>query len=151
MPTVPSPRAALLALAAAAALVGCSAEAPTPRVTVYAEGDSVNTEASQYCFDDQDPTAQECREDEVTPPELEVTQGGKVLINVDRDIEERTWLVAFNGQQATNVQTESSTEITVGDLGQEGTGTLDVFAVEAADDDTLQPVGQWSFRLVRKG
>jgi hypothetical protein len=83
------------ALLATLALAGC--DKPTPPVTFYSSGTAVDTRASLWCFELEDPES--CREDELAVPQLPV-RNGQLSVNVTTEIAERGWYVSAGGQQA---------------------------------------------------
>jgi hypothetical protein len=141
-------RTTACAVGALLALTAC--EKPTPLVTVVSGGASVYTEASTWCFEDQDPP--ECSEHEPGTPSLSVRGGETIGIDVDKELAEEGWQIAlalasapeeadqpwgeqdghyFSFELPANIPTDSALLLTVLIPGGEGE----------------EPRGLWQFRL----
>lgn len=91
------------------ALAGCGLQQPTPLVTVVSGAKSVHTEASRFCFEDQDPAApvgspEACGSEEVKDVVLKVKPGRAVGVDVAKEVTEAGWYVAVRavGQEEFN-------------------------------------------------
>lgn len=144
-------------LSVAVALVALTAcEKPTPNVTVYSGGTSLNDRAYSFCFEGQDPAAEPsaegaCRYDTDRQPEvLTVRPGDEVLVDVDKDLADASWFAALRveGQPAerTALQDEHTTRVQP-DFNRGAPQFLEVrkLASEAEDAAVL---GLWVFTLV---
>lgn len=146
-------------LCAAVALVGLTAcDRPTPLVTLYSGGTSINDRAFSYCFEGQDPKAVPgsegaCRFDTEgrKPKILEVRPGDEVLVDVDKDLADAAWFVALSGagSQSSRLATQADEHVTrfQPDFTQSPTITLEIRKLASPADDA-QPVGIWQFVLV---
>ena len=144
----------LTVVGALLALTAC--EKPTPQVTVYSGGTSLNDRAYSFCFEGQDPVAGPtdegaCRYDTDRQPEvLTVRPGAEVLIDVDKDLADASWFAALRveGQSAqrTALQDEHTSRVQP-DFNQGAPQFLEVrkLASEAEDAAVL---GLWVFALV---
>ena len=149
-----TPRRRLLAAvaatsAAAALLTGC--EKPAPIVTVVSGGTSVYTEASAFCFDEEQTLeGGECAQRSVQLTELAVRPGERVGIDVDGELADRGWqLVIADPQdpqrtQASGTITDHYFPFTAPGIAPEGRLLLTVRTVNAED----APTGEWQFALV---
>ena len=147
------PLACACSVGALLALTAC--EKPAPIVTVVSGGQSVYTEASSWCFEDQKPPECAEREDEV--PELQVRPGEKLGVDVGKQVVERGWYISLSpeggaaeGQQAAEPQRSAPQEghyftFTVPNLPEEG-ALLNVLALGEGEE----PTGEFTFRLTPK-
>ena len=150
----------LLACASAVgALLALSAcEKPVPIVTVVSGGQSVYTEASSWCFEDQNPP--ECAERESETPVVSVRGGDTVGVDVDKELVDRGWFIelaepegaAAEGQQPSEPQRSEEQDghyftFTAPNLPSDSELLLTVRAVGEGED----PIGEWSFRLRPRG
>ncbi|MCW2606162.1 MAG: hypothetical protein JWO60_855 [Frankiales bacterium] len=99
----------LLGAGAAAAcllLTGCSSlEEPSPIVSVVSGGEFVHSEATSYCFDEQDPTKEPgsegaCSFEERAPELLNVRPGEQVGVDVSKQLADTAWIVVLKPQGA---------------------------------------------------
>jgi hypothetical protein len=99
-------RRLLASASAVGALLALSAcEKPVPIVTVVSGGESVYTEASTWCFEDQQPP--DCVERESGVQEVSVRGGETVGVDVDAELVERGWYIELSepeGQAAEGQQ-----------------------------------------------
>ena len=135
------------------ALTAC--EKPAPIVTVVSGGQSVYTEASTWCFEEQTPPDCAEREDGVT--ELQVRPGEKVGVDVGKQVVERGWYIELQtqgaggeGGQAAEPQRSGPQEghyfsFTAPNLPEDG-ALLNVRALGEGDE----PTGEFTFRLTPK-
>lgn len=142
--------------AALAGVTGC--EKPTPLVTLYSGGTSINDKAFSYCFEGQDPakepgTQGACRFDTGDgrrPKVLTVRPGEDVLIDVGKAVADAGWFVALRGAggQSSRLATQSEHVTSFQpDFSQSPTITVQVQKLESAKDNA-QPVGVWQFAIV---
>ena len=91
----------LLGVAALLLVSGCGLEKPSPIVTVVSGGNSVNSEATLYCFEGQSPEGQDCRVDEGSVPEVvRVQPGEQVGVDVEKTLADGEWVVVLSPQGA---------------------------------------------------
>lgn len=146
---------AFASLGAVLALTAC--EAPAPIVTLVSGGNSVYTEASSWCFEDQEPP--DCAERAKGTTELPVRGGERIGIDVDRELAERGWYLelsepegaAQEGQQPSQPQRSEQQNghyftFTAPNLPAGSSLLLAVRAVGEAEE----PSGEWRFRLTPK-
>ena len=86
------------------ALTAC--EKPAPIVTLVSGGESVYTEASTWCFEEQTPP--ECAERAEGVTELSVRGGETVGVDVGDEVVERGWVLELSDPQAQDTQPQSS-------------------------------------------
>ena len=141
--------AAAFATVALAGLTGC--EKPAPNVTVVSGGESVYSEASRFCFDESTPL-ESCPERETTVKQLEVRQGERIGIDVDRELVERGWQLelvdpADEGRtQGSSTLDDHYFPFTAPGIAPGGKLVLTVRSVNAKN----QPTGEWRFELVNR-
>jgi hypothetical protein len=140
-------RRPLACVAAVGALLAVSAcEKPAPIVTVVSGSESVWTEASTWCFEDQ--TGDECAERANGTTELRVRAGETVGVDVDKELADGGWYLELSvpgeGQepQSSGPQEGHYLSFTAPGLPAEGR-ELTVFAV----GDGEEPRGAFRFRL----
>lgn len=133
-----------LAAAALVGLTGC--EKPTPLVTLYSGDTSVKTEAMQYCESGQSAQDNTCTKYRREPPVLDVRPGDGVGVDVSRSLAADGWIVAVNGQRATELQQDHYTRIPGIPFDERGNARLDVYRVRR-EGENLIPRGQWQFVL----
>ncbi len=152
-------RRLIASLGACAALAGLTAcEKPTPLVTLYSSGTSINDVALSYCFPGQDPakepgTEGSCRFDTEgrMAKVLEVRPGEEVLVDVDREISESGWFVVLRGQQQgqqSRLATQQHEHVTrfQPDFTQSPVITVEIQKLASAAEDA-RPVGIWQFQV----
>ena len=151
--------ASLGAIAALALLTAC--EKPTPLVTIYSSGTSINDEALSYCFPGQDParepgTEGACRFDTEgrVAKVLEVRPGEEVLVDVDRELSESGWVVVLRGSQAgqqSRLATQQEEHVTrfQPDFTQSPVITVEIQKLEGTAEDA-RPLGIWQFQIAPK-
>ena len=151
-----TPRRRLLAAvaatsAAAALLTGC--EKPAPTVTVVSGGTSIYTEASAFCFDEEQTLeGGECAQRSTELTELAVRPGERVGIDVDGELADRGWqLIIADPQdpqrtQASGTITDHYFPFTAPGIAPESRLLLTIRTVDAED----APTGEWQFALVSK-
>lgn len=156
MPARRRPAAALGAVAALVLLSGC--ERPTPLVTLYASGKSINDRAFSFCFEGQDPaaapgTAGACRYDVGggrLPELLRVEPGDEVLVDVAKDLADAGWQVVLReaGGQASRLATQKEhTTRFQPDFNRSDVITVEVQKLQGTGDGA-RPVGVWQFTVV---
>jgi hypothetical protein len=152
-------RRLLASASAVGALLALSAcEKPVPIVTVVSGGESVYTEASTWCFEDQDPP--ECAERDSGVTEVAVRGGDTVGVDVDKELVDRGWYIelaepegqAAEGQQPSQPQRSEPQDghyftFTAPNLPSGSELLLNVRALGEGED----PTGEWSFRLTPAG
>lgn len=133
------------------ALTGC--EKPAPIVTVVSGGESVYTEASTFCFDEgQTLDSGTCAVRATTPQRLEVRQGERIGIDVDKDLVERGWQLQIvdpadpERTQGSSTITDHYFPFTAPGIAPGSTLMLTVRTVDAND----APTGEWQFELVNR-
>lgn len=135
------------------ALSGC--QKPTPLVTLVSSGESVNSDATIFCFEGQSAQQQNCRTAEgKAPTVLPVKPGQQVGIDVAKDLVEAGWVVVLPGNdqdpsndQASGKQTKHYFAFTP----QFESGPLRVEVRMLDEGRTDAPtVGNWQFVLVPK-
>jgi hypothetical protein len=143
--------AAASATVALAALTGC--ERPAPLVTVVSGGDSVYTEAASYCFEEgQTLAAGQCSTRATTLPRLEIRQGERVGIDVDKELVERGWQLELRDpadpqrSQTSGTITDHYFPFTAPGIPPQGKLLLVVRTVDAQNAST----GEWQFELVTR-
>ena len=147
-------RRLLTAVSAAGALLALTAcEKPTPIVTVVSGGESVYTEASTWCFEEQTPP--DCAERKQETKSLAVRGGETIGIDVGKEVAEGAWLVelsdpAAQGEQEQPQRSEPQSghyfSFDAPNLPSDAELLLTVRSV----DDSGEPSGEWSFRLSPK-
>lgn len=143
--------AASSATLALAALTGC--ERPAPIVTLVSGGESTYTEATVFCFDEeQDIDSGQCatRADEIT--RLAVRPGETVGVDVAKEVVERGWeLTLINPDNPQESQTSGRLEddhyftFTAPNIPEGGAP----LAVQTVTEEGV-PTGEWRFELVRR-
>ena len=143
--------AAASATCALVALSGC--EKPAPIVTVVSGGSSVYTEASEFCFDEEQTVdGGGCSQRATEATRLEVRPGERVGIDVDGELAERTWTLEIadpNDPQRTQGSSPISDHyfpFTAPGIAPGGMLLLTVRTVNATGGAT----GVWEFELVGK-
>ncbi len=157
-----APRLLAAGAATASLLVLTACEQPSPLVTVVSGGQSVNDEATSYCFDGQDASKQPgtpggCSFDERKPRLVRVQQGEQVGIDVSKEISDKAWIVVIapQGGQAEQQQEQASAPqdehyFTFTPQFQGGT-PLDLQVRSLASDaPNAQVTGVWRFVLAPK-
>ena len=152
-------RRLIASLGVCAALAGLTAcEKPTPLVTLYSSGTSINDEALSYCFPGQDParepgTEGACRFDTEgrVAKVLEVRPGEEVLVDVDRELSEAGWVVVLRGQQQGQqsrlaIQQEEHVTRFQPDFSQSPVITVEIQKLERPTEDA-RPTGIWQFQI----
>jgi hypothetical protein len=139
--------AAACVTAALVALTGC--QQPTPRVTVRADRSVVSVDAERWCKDNKVPADGQCPTRSAEVPVLKVAPGARVTIDVPRAVAAEGWLVAINGQQVSNLQRDHFVAVSTDQLGQAGTGQLQVVRVKP-DGDKLTPTAAWRVVLAQQ-
>ena len=145
-------RRPLACVAGVGALLALSAcEKPAPIVTVVSGGSSVYTEASVFCFDEEQTLdSGECAQRETEVTELAVRPGERVGIDVDGELADRGWqLVIADPQdpqrtQASGTITDHYFPFTAPGIAPGGQLLLTVRTVDEQDS----PTGEWQFALV---
>ena len=147
-------RRRLLAAASAtfAVTVLTACEKPAPIVTVVSGGNSVYSEAAAYCFDDATLADGQCsvRSDEVKT--LEVRQGERIGIDVDKELVERGWQLEIvdpadpERTQGSSTITDHYFPFTAPGIAPDGRLMLTVRTVNAQN----APTGEWRFQLVNR-
>jgi hypothetical protein len=138
------------AAAAVVALTGC--ERPTPIVTVVSGTQSEWKEADRFCF-----KAGTCVEREEPLPRIELTNGGTVGIDVDKELADGAWGVVVDGlpgqQQRVQLPVQRDTHyLPLRGVSVDGDGAvLTVLQLDPEDPEGSEPLGQWSFQLVQEG
>ena len=143
--------AAASATFAVTALTAC--EKPAPLVTVVSGGTSVYSEAATYCFDEgQTLDGGTCASRETEVRRIEVRQGERIGIDVDRELVERGWqLEIIDPADAERTQGSSTINdhyfpFTAPGIAPGGMLLLTVRTVGADDAAT----GEWQFELVNR-
>ena len=142
------------ASAAGALLALTACEQPAPIVTVVSGGESVYSEATSYCFEDQSVEKGDCATRAEGPTELTVRGGQTVGVDVDEALLEHGWYIelsdpaaAQQGQAAQPQRSEPQTghyfTFTAPNLPTGATLLLTVRSLGEGD----QPSGEWSFTL----
>ena len=141
--------AAASATFAVTALTAC--EKPAPLVTVVSGGTSVYSEAAAYCFEeDQTLAGGECAQRSPEVRRIEVRQGERIGIDVDKELVERGWQLEIQDPadpqrtQASSTITDHYFPFTAPGIAPGGTLVLIVRTVGADD----APTGEWQFELV---
>ncbi len=143
--------AAASATFALASLTAC--EKPAPIVTVVSGGESVYTEAAAFCFEEgQTLQSGGCATRAGQVPRLEVRQGERIGIDVDKELADGAWLVTLTDQArpeqplfTSEVQRENHYyTLDLPDLPRETTVTLQV---QALTEDGEPGQGSWEFLL----
>ena len=143
--------AAACATVALAGLTGC--EKPAPLVTVVSGGSSVYSEAAAFCFDE-GATLENgtCSERATTIPQIEVRQGERIGIDVDKELVERGWqLELVDPADPQRTQGSSTIEdhyfpFTAPGIAPNGKLLLTVRTV----NEQNAPTGEWRFELVNR-
>ena len=145
-------RRLLAAASATFALVALTAcEKPAPIVTLVSGGESVYTEASVFCFEE-DATLEgaECAERATGLTRLEVRGGDVVGVDVDKELADRGWQLELQDPNDPQSTQRSPTiddhyfTFTAPGLQPGGRLLLTVRTVNGED----QPTGEWAFELV---
>jgi hypothetical protein len=144
--------AAASATTALLALTGC--EKPAPIVTVVSGGESAYTEAAKFCFEEgQTLSPETCSTRATGVTRLEVRQGERIGIDVDRELVERGWQLEIV-DPADPQRTQASATIrdhyfpfTAPGIAPDGTLLLTVRTVTGPED---APTGEWRFELVNR-
>lgn len=141
--------AAAVTSAAAAVLTGC--EKPAPIVTVVSGSSSVYTEASVFCFEEEQTLESgQCAQRATDVTEVAVRPGERVGIDVDGELADRGWqLVIADPQdpqrtQASGTITDHYFPFTAPGIAPGGQLLLTVRTVDEQDS----PTGEWQFALV---
>jgi len=144
--------AAASATFAVTALTAC--EKPAPLVTVVSGGTSVYSEAATYCFDEgqilDGDTACASRETEVR--RIEVRQGERIGIDVDKELVERGWQLEIidpadpERTQGSSTITDHYFPFTAPGIAPGGSLGLTVRTV----DESGAATGEWKFELVNR-
>lgn len=141
--------AAASVTAALASLTAC--EKPAPLVTIVSGGTSVYTEASAYCFEEEQRLdGGDCAARATRVPRLEVRQGERIGIDVDKELVERGWQLEIvdpadpQRTQASNTITDHYFPFTAPGIAPQGRLLLTVRTVTGDD----APTGEWQFELV---
>lgn len=141
--------AAASATFAVVALTAC--EKPAPLVTVVSGGSSVYSEAAAYCFEEgQTLAGGSCSTRSPERRRLEVRQGERIGIDVDKELVERGWQLEIldpadpERTQASSTITDHYFPFTAPGIAVGGTLVLTVRTVDAND----APTGEWQFELV---
>jgi hypothetical protein len=144
--------AAASATTALVALTGC--EKPAPLVTLVAGGQSVYSEASGYCFEeDQTLAAGGCAEREQAVQRLETREGERIGIDVDKELVDRGWQLEIVDPAdpergvASGRLTDHYLPIQAPGIRQGGRLRLIVRTVSGEQDT---PTGEWQFELVNR-
>lgn len=134
-----------------AGLTAC--EQPTPLVTVVSGGESVYSEAASYCFEEgQTLQAGSCANRATAVPELQVRQGERIGIDVDKHLVERGWQLEIvdpsdpQRTQASSTIRDHYFPFTAPGIAPGGELRLTVRTVDASN----APTGEWQFRLVSR-
>ena len=144
-------RLAASASAAGALLALTACEKPAPIVTVVSGGESVYSEATTWCFEEQTPPDCAERADGVT--ELAVRGGQTVGIYGDKELAERGWVIELSqpegqGQAAQPQRSEPQDghyfTFTAPNLP---TGSSLLLTVRAVGEGEQEPTGEWQFAL----
>ncbi len=105
-----APRLLTAGTAAASLLLLTACEQPTPIVSVVSGGKTVHSEATSWCFEGQEPSAEPggesgCSIDEGLAPELlRVQPGDQVGIDVSRELSDSAWVVVLRPQVGSDGQ-----------------------------------------------
>lgn len=146
--------AASTALGAILGLTAC--EQPTPLVSLYSGGTTLQDRAFSFCFPGQDPQRMAgepgaCRYDsERKPLVLQVRPGDSVLIDVDKDLADAAWFATLRveGKEGSRIAVqEEHTGRIQPDFNQGPQQFLEVRKLDRAADDA-QVVGLWLFVVV---
>lgn len=134
---------------AVTALTAC--EKPAPLVTVVSGGSSIYSEAATYCFDEgQTLEGGECAQRSSELRRIEVRQGERIGIDVDKELVERGWQLEIQDPadpertQASSTITDHYFPFTAPGIAPGGTLLLTVRTVDAQNAAT----GEWQFELV---
>lgn len=145
--TARRPLACVAAVGALLALSAC--EKPAPIVTVVSGGQSVYTEASTWCFEDQTPP--DCAERAEGTTEIPVRAGQTVGVDVDRELAEGGWYLELSapGDDSQDPQRSEPQEghyfsFTAPSLTRGSTLDLAVYAIGEGEE----PKGEFRFELV---
>ena len=145
-------RRPLACVAAVGALLALSAcEKPAPIVTVVSGGQSVYTEATTFCFDDQTLESGDCATRADAPTSLEVRGGETVGVDVDKELAEGGWYLELSAPGGEGEQEPQRSEpqqghyfsFTAPSLAEGSTLQPDVRAVGEGEE----PRGEFRFRL----
>ncbi|MCW2678758.1 MAG: hypothetical protein JWM62_159 [Frankiales bacterium] len=143
--------AAASATFALTALTAC--EKPAPLVTVVSGGTSVYSQAAAYCFDEgQTLQDGDCATRATELRRLEVRQGERIGIDVDKELVERGWQLELvdpadpQSAQASSTITDHYFPFTAPGIAPGGKLVLTVRTVGEGD----APTGEWQFELVNR-
>ena len=143
--------AAASATFALTALTAC--EKPAPLVTVVSGGTSVYSEAAAYCFDEgQTLDSGSCAVRSPEARRLEVRQGERIGIDVDKELVERGWQLEIldpadpQRTQGSSTITDHYFPFTAPGIAPGGKLVLTVRTVDANN----APTGEWQFELVNR-
>lgn len=144
--------AAASATFALTALTAC--EKPAPLVTVVSGGQSVYSEAATYCFEEgQTLESGDCAQRSADLRQLEVRQGERIGIDVDKELVDRGWQLELldpadpQRTQGSSTITDHYFPFTAPGIAPGGKLVLIVRTVDAQD----APTGEWQFELVSRG
>lgn len=139
------------AILALLAVAGC--QKPAPLVTVVSGGRSVYSEASTFCFEQgQTLAAGDCAVRSPGLHRLEVRQGERIGIDVDKELVERGWQLELvdpadpERTQASSTITDHYFPFTAPGIAPGGALVLTVRTVDEAN----APTGEWQFELVNR-
>ncbi len=143
--------AAASATFAVTALTAC--EKPAPLVTIVSGGSSVYSEAATYCFEEgQTLDSGSCAARASELRTLEVRQGERIGIDVDKELVERGWQLELvdpadpQRTQGSSTITDHYFPFTAPGIAPKGTLLLTVRTVDANN----APTGEWRFELVNR-